>query len=477
MESLTSVLPSTFNIPVGYLKNYSQQLMRLYGDKTGDASPNDTIRFKLPNTTVDIKTLNFNFSFSAAPVGTKTSVYQNRYFPRLSSSIIRSLSVYINGVLIENIQSYNQLFCLLFDAQATSSTSAIRYQEANDPSIKSEFDANAITITNTIQGASNSSTTSQSDFERKFTVRTWLGFCGSLNTSIIDISKIGEVVLEFQLETANILWRGVAPTGGPVDNYPNAVAGVAIAASSTPNYTIKDYYITINRIAFGDSLYSSYIDNLIETGRYKLTYLTYLTGRSSSIARANNVSMSMSVNADTMTKVIATALPSDYSGDTFIENTTNTISFQEHLIAPATKPLCFNNSRFFKKTFAGLTGSLLTVNGVPQTPYSLKLEDIYNENLNILGSDSDLKACGHPGAYSLSSWASSYAYHMTSFSHRVASREDILSGYDSKNQSITLRWDLNFDEARSTASVYLMMFVEKYNTMVINSNRQISLTQ
>ena len=477
MESLSSVLPSTFSIPVAYLKNYSQQLMRLYADKTGDAGPNDTIRFKLPNTVVDIGTLNFSYSFSAAPVGTKTSVYQNRYFPRLSSSLIRSLSVYINGVLIENIQSYNQLFCLLYDAQSTSSTSSIRYQEANDPSVKSEFEANAITIVNTIQGASNSSTTSQSDFERKFTVRSFLGFCGTCNSKILDISKIGEVVLEFQLEAANILWKGVAPTGGAVDTYPNAVAGVALAASSTPLYTIKDYFITINRIAFGDSMYSSYIDNLIETGRYKLTYLTYLTGRSSSIARAANVSMSMSVNADTMTKVIATALPSDYTTESTIENTTNTISFQEHLIAPATKQLCFNSSKFFRKSLAGLTGSLITVNGVPQTPYALKLEDIYNENLNILGSDSDLKACGHPGAYSLASWASSYAYHLTSFSHRVASKEDIISGYDSKNQSIQLKWDINFDEARSTASLYLMLFVEKYNQMTINSNRQISLVQ
>jgi hypothetical protein len=49
---------------------------------------------------------------------------------------------------------------------------------------------------------------------------------------------------------------------------------------------------------------------------------------------------------DTMTKVIATAMPSDYTTESPIENTTNTISFQEHLVSPATKPLCFNNSKF-----------------------------------------------------------------------------------------------------------------------------------
>ena len=110
MESLNSTLPSTFNIPVAYLKNYSQQLMKIWGDKTDTLNPSDLLRFKLPNTVIDMKTLNFVFEFTTSAVGSKTSVYQNRYFPRLSSSILGSVAVYINGVLVDNIQNYNQLF-------------------------------------------------------------------------------------------------------------------------------------------------------------------------------------------------------------------------------------------------------------------------------------------------------------------------------------------------------------------------------
>ena len=61
MESLNSTLPSTFNIPVAYLKNYSQQLMKIWGDKTDTLNPSDLLRFKLPNTVIDLKTLNFIF--------------------------------------------------------------------------------------------------------------------------------------------------------------------------------------------------------------------------------------------------------------------------------------------------------------------------------------------------------------------------------------------------------------------------------
>jgi hypothetical protein len=470
MESLMSVLPSTFSIPVGYLKNYSQQMMRLYSDKTGDAKANDSIRFKLPNTVVDLKTLNFNFTFTAVPLGIGTTNVQNRYFPRLSSSIINSLSVYINGVLIENIQNYNQLFCLLYDAQSTSTTSSIRYQENNDPSFVSSV-ADSGAITNTIQGKSDTATI---DTSKKFTVRSWLGFLGSCNTAIIDISKIGEVVLEFNLAQNNILWKGNVPTG--------TVVSTNTGYSATPDYSIKDYFITINRIAFGDNLYSSFVDNLISTGRYKLTYLTYLSGRSSVLTKGSSMSMSMSVNADTMTKVIATALTNDYTTESFIQNgsdaTARALTLAERLTKVNTTNYedNFNNSIYFKKDFVSLKSSQLTVNGVPQTPYALALEDIYNENLNILGSDSDLKACGHPGAYSLASWSKFYAYHLTSFSHRVASKEDIISGYDSKNSSISIKWDVAY-ETTASGSVYLMLFVEKYNQLILNENRQLQLIQ
>ena len=462
MESLSSTLPSTFNLPVAYLKNYAQQMMKMWADKTDTANPNDLIRFKLPNTTIDIRTLNFIFEFTTSAVGQNTQ-YQNRYFPRLSSSIIGSLAVYINGVLIENIQTYNQLYTLLYDAQSAATTSSIRYQEANDPSFKSAVNATG-TITNTIQGNSTGTSADDSDISRQFSVRSWLGFCGTLNTSIIDISKIGEVIIELNLSPAAIIWKGAQPAGG------------AVASPSVQNYTIKNYYMTVNRISFGDNLYSSYLDNLISTGRYKLTYLTYLTARGSSVVKSTNPALQMSVNANTMTKIICTAVASNYTTESVIQNTNSTMTFSEQLTKPNTYPDLFNNSIYFKKDFCGLDTSQVIVNGVPQTPFPLKLEQIYSENLNILGTDSDLKATGHPGAYSLAAWTKYYAFHMTSFSHRVAAKEDIISGYDSKNSSIQIKWETNWLSGASD-SVYLTVYVEKYNQLIIGSDRSISLIQ
>ena len=462
MESLNSTLPSTFNIPVAYLKNYSQQLMKIWGDKTDTLNPNDLLRFKLPNTVIDLKTLNFIFEFTTSAVGQNTQ-YQNRYFPRLSSSLLGSVAVYINGVLVDNCQNYNQLFCLLYDAQSASTTSSLRYQEANDPSFKSAV-SNTGSITNTIQGNSTGTTADDSDISRQFSIRSWIGFLGSLNTSIIDVSKIGEVVLEFTMSPASIIWKGAQPAGG------------AVASPSVQNYTVKNYYMTINRISFGDDLYSSYIDNLISTGRYKLTYLSYLTARGSAVVKTTNPTLQLSVNANTLTKIIATAVPSTYTTENTLQNENTTMTFNEQLTKVNLYKDLFNNSIYFKKDFCGLDTSQIIINGVPQTPFPLKLEQIYSENLNILGSDSDLKATGHPGAYSLASWTKFYAFHMTSFSHRVSGKEDIISGYNSKNSSIQIKWE-TFWNTGSTDSVYLTLWAEKYNELTLGADRQIFLVQ
>jgi hypothetical protein len=61
--------------------------------------------------------------------------------------------------------------------------------------------------------------------------------------------------LELSVASTNINWKGVQPAGG------------AVASPATQKYTFENCYTTINRIAFGDDLNSSYTNNLISTGR------------------------------------------------------------------------------------------------------------------------------------------------------------------------------------------------------------------
>ena len=65
---------------------------------------------------------------------------------------------------------------------------------------------------------------------------------------------------------------------------------------------------------------------------------------------------------------------------------------------------------------------------------------------------------------------------MTSFSHRVAGKEDIISGYNSKNSSIQIKWETIFNSG-ATGSVYLVLWCESYRELTIGADRQIYLIQ
>ena len=58
------------------------------------------------------------------------------HFPRLSSTLINTLAVYINGTLIERIDNYNTLYNKLYDLDGGGvDQTAKRFLENSNPSI------------------------------------------------------------------------------------------------------------------------------------------------------------------------------------------------------------------------------------------------------------------------------------------------------------------------------------------------------
>ena len=90
--------PKALAYNIKALSGFSKQAVRLTPDKWDSIKPNDTIKVALPqNTLVDLRT----FCMYYEAIGDTDC-----HMPRLSSSIVKTLSIYINGNLIERIQSY-----------------------------------------------------------------------------------------------------------------------------------------------------------------------------------------------------------------------------------------------------------------------------------------------------------------------------------------------------------------------------------
>jgi hypothetical protein len=104
--------PKNLAYNIKTLSGFSKTTVKLTPDK-GSTRINhgDTIKVKLPsNTIVDLRTFSM-FAKGSCVKGSGSNVH----FPRLSSSLIKTLAVYINGTLIERIDNYNTLYNKLYD--------------------------------------------------------------------------------------------------------------------------------------------------------------------------------------------------------------------------------------------------------------------------------------------------------------------------------------------------------------------------
>ena len=205
----------------------------------------------------------FEFTSTAAATGT-SAVRQGTFMPRNSSSIIDTITVFINGAVYENITNYNHLFNLIYDNVNGYNYyhSGIRALECSDPSIKySVANASGNAITATVQGAVSTFTTDATacDFKRPLHITNWCGFLGTCNR-VLDLTNV-EVVIEIRYAPSSILWKGVAVAAGEV--------------ALNPSYTIDNYYMTIQKISFDDDYYGRALDSLKNSGNYTITFKTY----------------------------------------------------------------------------------------------------------------------------------------------------------------------------------------------------------
>jgi hypothetical protein len=100
-----SSFPKNLDCEVKTLSGHSKSTVKILPDnRTTTVQSGDVIRVRLPqNSLVDLRTFTMYYDGSTETSGA-TSL---PHFPRLSSSIIETLTIYVNGTQIENIQNYH----------------------------------------------------------------------------------------------------------------------------------------------------------------------------------------------------------------------------------------------------------------------------------------------------------------------------------------------------------------------------------
>jgi len=342
------------------------------------------------------------------------------HFPRLSSTLINTLAVYINGTLIERIDNYNTLYNKLYDLDGGGvDQTAKRFLENSDPSIgyKIGVDSNDKSAGNRINKCL---VTTPSDTKEPFMVNNCLCFLSTSSCPCPDTNDLNNVEIEITLDNEKVLW-GAGAAANPGDPIVSAGAG----------YKLEDVKFTISKIIFNDTLYYNLTASKLLSSGLQIGYQTYVTSKQASFAKGTSVNVLTTVNTTSLDQNICCLQPANTpisklqlagSNDNVSGLTFNQVFPTAYTIQGAATSDddeyagdLYNQSFNFKSDATGLGSSSIVFNNTPLMPQPLNDATVYNETLISLGNlNQDMSSGIHLGCCSLSLFLKYYFTHIVS---------------------------------------------------------------
>jgi hypothetical protein len=463
MEFATFPKNLAYNIKT--LAGFSKTCVKLTPDRTA-VKHGESFRVKLPsNTLIDLRTLCL-YAKGTCEVTSGEAVH----FPRNTSSLIKTLSVYVNGTLIERIDNYNILYNKLYDLECGVDQVSKRYLEISDPSV-------AYSVANDTTNASPNILTSSAatiTTGRKLCVNNWLGFISSASCPCVDSNDFGVMEIEIELANESVLWASA-----------HATAGTAPAPVGA-KWKLDDVHFTISKIVFNDPLYYNMKASKLLSSGLQIGYQTYISSKGSVVTKST-VSVNATVNTTSLDQLICcygpetpsiTKLQLFGSNNAAASLTTNAVSLisgqTDAAIHHNTAGDAFNQSLFFKSDATGLGTSSIEINNTPLAPQPLEDYEVFNETLIALGNANlDMGAGCHQGMRSLSDFLKYYFAHIVSLENISKNDDFYKSGLDGKSSALNIVWKQHYPTTGGNVVPYI--FAKCTRIMQVNEGNQVSV--
>jgi len=473
--------PKNLAYNIKTLSGFSKSTVVLTPDKYAIVNQGDTIKVKLPsNTIVDLRTLSMHFKGTCE----SSTGSSKLHFPRLSSSLIKTLAVYINGTLIERIDNYNVLFNKLYDVDGGGvDQTAKRFLENSDPSIgyKMGVDSNDKSVGTRINKCL---VATPSDTKEKFMVNNWLGFLSTASCPCPDTNDLNNVEIEITFDNEKVLW-GAGATGAGTGGATSASFPIVSAGAS---YKLEDVKFTISKIIFNDPLYYNLKGSKMLSSGLTIGYQTYITSKQASFPKGTSVNVLTTVNTTSLDQIICCLQPADtpisklqLAGS---NNEGSGLAFNQvyptAYVGPASNAIeddrfagdLYNQSVYFKSDATGLVSSSLEINNTPLFPQPLEDAAVYNETLISLGNlNQDMSSGIHVGCCSLSLFLKYYFTHIVSLEN-IQQGDFYKSGLDGRASALNIAWKMVFSSA-STASFIPYIFCKTTRIMQVMAGHAI----
>ena len=453
--------PKSLSYLIRSLSGFSKQAVRLTPDKWDSIKPNDTIKVALPqNTLVDLRTFTMYYEAEGAT---------DCHMPRLSSSIVKTLSIYINGNLVERIDNYSVLYNKIYDMDGGGiDQSSKRFLENADPSV---YYVTGLTKTSVETGAIVISGNNGA-VKRKFAITNWLGFISTLSTPIIDTNDLNKVEIEITFESKDVVWKKSSST-----------------AMSAPGYTLSDIHFMVNKVVFNDPLYYNLKASKLLSSGLTIGYQTYICSKGALAAKSSSYNVYTSFNTTSLDQLIGCFTPETVAANNLLlydyadgDDTADVLPYN-NILALATYSTetstayaggLYNQVVYFQSNACGLTSSTWEINNTPIIPIPLADYEIYNESLIALGHNHlDMGAGVHPGLNSLGAYLKFYFTHVCSL-EMINAGDFYKSGLDGKSSALNVVWKLSFG-ANTSEKITPYIFAKTTRILQINEGHSVTV--
>jgi hypothetical protein len=443
-----SGFPKALGYAFSKMEGYSKSVDIVYPDRKNGVKSNSTIRVALaPNSLVNLRSFTMHYKFKpthkggrltagVAASGTGGSAvaaveeyteYNNRFAPRLTSSIINSTSLYFNNNLVDQVDDYGLLYNTLWDMSVGSEQNNKRFLENVQPLV--------------YDGVGVGGGSDKMLIEPNHIINNWVNFLGTSSCEYLDTNDTGLVELAIRLNSSSILSD---PT--------SMITGSTLTIASLPiEYELDDIYFTYERIHMEDPLYFDIKRSKLMGEGLDIMWKSYSTHQGS---LTSDINYDFNVSAQSLDSVICISRPKTY------QNVGSIIDG-------------FDQSKFFERSLPDLNTSMIQINGVNIYKQPLKPHEIYHQNMLALNGHNDVHHSTHAGCKGITSFLTHYFTHYLSLNYTNDTPAPMISGLDGKGASFNILWKAS--KTDSSSEVYPVVFCAKSSVLKISAGKQISL--
>lgn len=371
MSEGAQYLPTNLRWRIASLANMSKVKIQIIPQTPSTVKAGQKLQVTLPySSLLDLSTFTMEFTGETVKgVLGKTggSNYNTLRFPRNTFSLIDSLMIKFNNVVVQNITDYNMIQNILFDVVSNNQDAEGRMNCSmlnTDPSCKIGYNGTSsyryVGYTHLATSSNNNDAAITMD-KSVYYIKNWLGILQQGNVNVIDTSLVGTIQLTIGFASPAVLGKSY-PSASDETSYPS------------PDYTLSDIKFNVTKINMPEWYYSGLRSQLMNGTTYSMYFPHYnvFTGQSN---QSKTQTTRFTLAADSLDYILGTFINSDYNDTSKISTfeVTDGKTLSEVLAKNSSTDTTFNQTRYFARNGKYLETSQWTLGSekLPQVPNTL----------------------------------------------------------------------------------------------------------